>query len=382
MEFYKCKKYNCEFVFEEVGEEFKEVVLEDGTKSILRFVIVNAEGTAIINDWEFIGKMEHTKEGNIISKSKDIEVPERYYNAPCRCEHCNTSRKRNFTYIVRNVATNEFKQVGKSCLLDFTNGLSAEYAASIMNGIEELIEGESVNPSGNHRTYVRTKEMLLFFQETINHFGYVRNTYENGHHSTANMATRFYNAYHNVGGYWMKEANAEIRKEMEKIGFNHLNADVESKVNSALGWIKDQDENNNYMHNLKVACMNEYIPETGFALVASLLPTYDKNLEYEAIRKEKEEAAKREKKSEYVGNIGDRISFNIVSGRCLTSYNTQYGITYIYKFVDDNNNVYIWKTSKDIDFDYVVGKNVTGTIKDLSEYREIKQNVITRCKIK
>lgn len=46
----KCHQYGCEFHFEEVGEEYREVKLEDGTITTLRFVVVEAEGTARVND--------------------------------------------------------------------------------------------------------------------------------------------------------------------------------------------------------------------------------------------------------------------------------------------------------------------------------------------
>ncbi len=379
----KCRKYGCDFTFEEVGEEFKEVEDEYGNKKVLRFVIVEAEGLAIINDWQFIAKMEHCKTGNIINKAVDVEVPERYYNSECQCEHCKTKRSRRFTYIVRNTKTNEFKQVGKSCLQDFTNGMSANFAAECMDGVEELIKGETPVEGMSYRTYTSVKTMLLFFQETINHFGYVRNTYENGANSTANRASRYYRAYYNIGGYWSKEVNEEARKEMKKIGFDHTKESVNEDVEAALRWIAEQEESTNYIHNLKVACTNNYIPETGYALVASLIPTYNKNLEFEAIRKEKEEKAKKEKEvSDFVGNVGERLTFTIATFRCLTSWETQFGLTFLYKITDESGNVFVWKTNKDVDDEYVINKTITGTVKEHSEFRDTKQTVITRCKIK
>lgn len=379
----KCKKYGCDFRFEEVGEEFKEIKNEYGVNEIIRFVIVEAEGLAIINNWEFIASMEHTEKGNIINRAVDVEVPERYYNGPCECEHCKTKRARKFTYIVRNVETNEFKQVGKSCLQDFTNGMSAEFAASCMDGVEELINGETPIKGTDYRTYTETKEMLLFFQECVNHFGYVRNTVENGEHSTANKAARFYRAYHNLGhAIWDRKVNEEARAEMKKIGFDHKKESVLHDVENALTWIENQEETNNYMHNLKVACANTYIPETGFALVASLIPTYNKGLEIEAIRKERERQAEKEKKSEYVGNVGEKIQIEIKTVKCITSYQTQFGITFVNKFTDKEGNVYIWKTGKDVEKDGAENKILVGTLKEHNEYKGVKQNVLTRCKIK
>lgn len=48
----KCKKYGCEFTYNKVGEVYRELVDENKQKYIARFIQVEAEGTAIINDWQ------------------------------------------------------------------------------------------------------------------------------------------------------------------------------------------------------------------------------------------------------------------------------------------------------------------------------------------
>lgn len=120
--FNKCKAYGCDFHYEQTGEEFRELKDEKGNKYTARFVLVEAEGTAVINDWEFVAELEHTEKGNIITGVAGIEVPERYYTTTPVCEHCNSKRYRKNTYIVRNKTTGEFKQVGKSCLCNHSKG--------------------------------------------------------------------------------------------------------------------------------------------------------------------------------------------------------------------------------------------------------------------
>ena len=126
----KCKKFGCDFHFEQVGEELKEVKCPDGTVQKFRFILVEAEGTAKVNDWEFVASVEHTSKGNIFSKAMtDVEIPERYRCSDPYCEHCNVHRSRKDTFIIKNTVTGDFKQVGKSCLMDFTHGMSAEAAS-------------------------------------------------------------------------------------------------------------------------------------------------------------------------------------------------------------------------------------------------------------
>lgn len=104
----KCEKYGVYFYYERVGEEFVEKD-ENGNKIVIRCLIVDIEGTAIINNWRFIGTVEHTSNGNVIKKCCDVEIPKRYYTIDTICEHCNSNRRRKSTYIVQNTVTNEFK---------------------------------------------------------------------------------------------------------------------------------------------------------------------------------------------------------------------------------------------------------------------------------
>lgn len=70
----KCSQYGCEFVFNEVGEEFREVLTEDGMKQTIRFILVEAEGCAVVNGWQFVAALEHTDKGNIIKELTRCKV--------------------------------------------------------------------------------------------------------------------------------------------------------------------------------------------------------------------------------------------------------------------------------------------------------------------
>ena len=161
----KCEKYGNYFRYEVVGEEFVEKYDEELRKDVvLRYVIVEAESTAIINNWRFIALVEHTGTtyGNVIKSCCDIEVPERYYTSRPICEHCKSNRPRKDTYIVQNIITGEFKQVGKSCLMDFTYGMSAEGVARYISLFDELIQGEAIEPGCHKIHYIDTKTALCY----------------------------------------------------------------------------------------------------------------------------------------------------------------------------------------------------------------------------
>ena len=56
-----------------------------------------------------------------------------------------------------------------------------------------------------------------------------------------------------------------------------------------------------------------------------------------------------------------------------------YGTTFLYRFVDDAGNVFVWKASGA--YNVFDGVTIKGTVKDHSEYQGVKQTVLTRCKI-
>lgn len=366
----KCRKYGCEFHYAEVGEEYKTMVDENGNEFTARYVLIEAEGKAVINGWKFVASIDYTEKGNIINKAgTDVEIPERYYEGKPVCEHCGNKRVKH-SFIVMNEGTGEFKQVGRSCLADFTYGMSAEGVAAYIACFDELIAGEAPMEGCSHKLYIPTDEYLRYVAESIRHFGYVK-TDMVGTFTTKERAERYWIA--DNAGFWFRQDSIEkIKAEMKDIGFDANSADAVKTTQDALKWLDEQAEDNNYMHNLKVACANEYVTQMG--ILASLFPTWDRELEREARRKAEAEAAK---VSEYVGEVGKRVEVKVKSYGAVTSYETQWGFTIIWKIVDEDGNVYIWKTGNDIPEDV---KTIKGTVKAHKEYNGTKQTELTRCK--
>lgn len=101
--------------------------------------------------------------------------------------------------------------------------------------------------------------------------------------------------------------------------------------------------------------------------------------ENDRIEKERKKAENPDsvKESEYLGNVGDRITFT-ATARLISSYEGEYGWSGLYKFVDDDGNIIMWSTNKELDNSKYT---ITATIKNLQEYRGEKQTVVTRGKI-
>lgn len=107
-----------------------------------------------------------------------------------------------------------------------------------------------------------------------------------------------------------------------------------------------------------------------------------------------EERAKVNVEVEYYGAVGDKFELTLTFDKSF-GFEGAYGFTYIHLFHDDENHVFAWSSSngtyqcwcktngKDGFLEYEVGKKYTlkGTIKAHEEYRNVKQTVITRCKV-
>ncbi len=366
----KCEKYGCKFHFEEVGEEFKELENEAGETYTARFVIVEVEGIAIINGWKFIATVEHTEHGNIIRKVCDVKIPVKYYTSKPICEHCNSNRVRKDTYLVMNEETGEFKQVGKSCLKDFTRGMDAALVTQFQEMFKELEMHETHPVYESCKRYYKTETFLHYVAETIKHFGYVKADSQD--RSTKERASDYflfkeYNKHFGLG------IDEELENELATHSFNPFSDENKKLVETAMNWIYNKsDTEDDYIHNLKVACSLEYIDFRKFGILASLFQAYNKDIHRQAKLETEKDV------SNYVGTIGDKINILISAIECVTSWETTYGTIRIYKILGNDGNVFTCKTSNCITNGIT---SIRGTIKNHNEYRGVKQTALTRCRV-
>lgn len=109
--------------------------------------------------------------------------------------------------------------------------------------------------------------------------------------------------------------------------------------------------------------------------------------ERERIEREKAEEAARKARSQYVGEVGEKVSFK---GAFEGGFSFEAHIgwlketRYIYKFRDTDGNLFTWFTSSGKYLDMQKGEpvEVTGTVKEHKEYQDEKQTCLTRAKVK
>lgn len=374
----KCIKHGNDFTFEVKGEEIREKYNDETCrKEYHKFILVEVEGTAKIDNWECIAVLEVHNVGNIIRRiNTEIDIPERFKCTANVCEHCNSHRQRNNLYIIHNTETDEWKQVGGSCLKLYTGGLSMEYVTAYMSGITELEENEGFI-GGFGKPYYSVEEVLSYAVEVIAKTGYFN--------AQSNLPTKFLVC--NLVYNHLDEALELINKEFEssrlnvRLGKNDFfKEDTEATVKAIIEYYKGLEDDSEFVHNIKVMLNEGYVRSKNFGFLCYLPEGYAKHIQKEIERAKRiEETAN----SEYFGEIGKRYKDKTIqSVNLITSWENQFGVTYIYKITIEDGVVLMWKTSNGLYLDNNESfDKITFTVKEHKEYKGEKQTEVTRCKV-
>ena len=325
--------------------------LDNGTKYACRQYDVS--GIYKLDNWTFIGEIEHKDSGNVVRIIDDKHyssqtIIDLYQNAPSKCDHCGTTRVRNNTFIVYNDKDNKFRQVGKQCLKDYT-GFDAEMCALIMSFLKDVesFENFDFGGIGNSRLYFDKGDLQKIVYNEVANNGYDKD-----------------NSKHIV-------FKAYIDNETRK---NICNSVKDSTIAEITSWLDNKTQKpSEYYSSCKTIWNSSEIEFRDFNYILSMVNVYFK---------EKNRLATQEniKSNEYVGNIGDKVKIIVKSYRVLFSrgpYATNGNVVDVYEIIDNNGHTYIWSTATFIQS----GDVIDATIKDLKEYKGIKQTVITRGKI-
>lgn len=372
----KCAACGNPFTFSVKGEEVRSEKNEFGIEVYYKFILIEVEGTAKVADWECVAILEMHRTGNIIRRiNNNIEIPNRFRNSENVCEHCNTNRFRKNLYLIHNVRTDEWKQVGGSCLKLYTDGLSMEYVAAYMDGITELEENDGV-VDFHGEIYYDVEEVLSLTIETIEAVGGYYNA--SSPVSTKSIVSRLVHRSLDDAIPMINADLADARMDCYLSRKDFYKDDTDEKVKPIIDYYLSLDDNSEFVHNVQIILTEKYVSLKNLGFVCYLPEGYAKY-----IQKEFEKSKVAEEKSEYFGEVGQRFKdkkIKFVS--IISSWETQYGSMRVYKIVLENGSVLVWKTSSCL----VLDRNeefdsISFTIKGFNEYKGQKQVEVTRCKV-
>lgn len=298
--------------------------------------------------WSFVAALEPltTDDGateNIIRTVPGQKCPTEFSDRIGQCDHCNKSRRRNATFVVRH-ESGEHKVVGRNCIADFLGGVDPHQIANRAEwliSIDELaresegFDGEygSSSPTGD-----MLDRMLSYAASTIEKLGWVSKgrAYADESTSTASI----------VSFLLSTPRGDESRKDKELRAELAYTADHSAIAESAIEWASTQSdddcENSDYLSNIRLIAKCEWCRFKNMGYAVSIVSSYLKNIDQ---LKEAERRAARPD-SEHVGVIKKRMEMTVTVDRVIANEG-HYGTTGIHKMVDDKGNDIVWFSSGD-----------------------------------
>ena len=374
----KCDKVGAKCSYKIVGFEYHtELDEEDMQPYTVKYYQVEAEGAAVIEGWEIVAVVEYINNSSIVTiLNDDVEIPARYYDGDNSCEHCNSIRPRKKTCILYNREKDEFKKVGTTCLRAFTGVENIDSYMKAMDWVKKAKEYSEmpVAAPGGIRRY-SLEDILCYGIECVEKFGY---TSTKDYRSTADRTKDY---------FMIRELNRDLGwctkdciEEMESVNFDANRPEYHEKAKAIIKYVREtlKDESN-YTHNVKAVYADDYVRMRHVGIAVSVIVNYDRYIRTKTDIMNKARIARELSTSNYVGEVGERIDIDVVEFACVHSYETIYGLHRIYKFRDDKDNVFVWKTSVFVPDPKLVVR-VSGTVKNHKEYNGVKETEMTRCK--
>ena len=309
-------------------------------------------------DYKVIALIEHTEAGNVVTPTSDEPVRKEWYSIPSNCDHCHVNRFRLKTFMVKEISTGKELQIGRSCLKDYTGiapeGLVFPYVLLGSLKLTDELSSNDTRLSSISKAYYPSYIIGLAI-ENIEKYGYVRK-------DSANST--------------FERVRADIEKDKK------LDSGTEQKVKEITDFVKSYNGSDDIILNAQTLVNGGVCKFRHIGRLVYLPLAVKRDIENtEKQKKRDEEQKKSQETSNYVGNVGDKVTVEVKEAKYITSWEGAYGTTHLYKFWDKDGNVLTWFASKLIEVSPENVKKITGTVKAQEEYQGVKQTVLTRVKV-
>jgi hypothetical protein len=343
-----------------------------------------------VTGYEFIAKLEHTENGNIINiapNAKNKYLPPDFKTANSKCDICKSNRERYNTFVLRKLENGEYIQAGSTCLKRFLPSTSVETFIQYARLLEDLrniykdpalkdpeFDGDSER--GRNLKYFPVEAMIdavcaVYLLEK--RFISKKKAIEQGTSSTAETA---------LNSLFIKNPHDEWKIKFDEMRQSNECIKLKSDV---LSWAKSfdftakADQNPDllsYFHNLEVLSKSDHASFKNFPYVAGIVGTYLREKNHTL-------STANSNPSEYVGDVGSKIEIPSATLLRVNSYDSQYGTVFIYSFKDKAGNNLVWFSSGDIGLEAEKEYKLKATVKahQVSKYTHQKETIITRAKV-
>lgn len=328
-----------------------------------------------LGNWVVVGKLETAEDDrnlmfSVTENWMDRQILSDAAKHPIGCEHCNTKRKRNEGYLLRNSSDGQYKKVGSTCLSDFTgvDPASVLFLAQMSQFIK-VFEGEFDDfGSSSRQNAIATKDYLTRVIFCAHQGGFVSSAKarEKGCIATYEEALglpSYLQSNHVLMEKYVAQAEA-CRAEADEI----------------ISWVGERDGESSFDENIRVLLSNEAIrlDRKHLAFAAAAVAMF-----YASREKAKRELAP----SLHVGEVGEKFLTELSVDRIIPIENSFSGkMDSLVLMRDRSGNHLRWRTSacpqaiKDVGSSSVF-MEASFKVKAHAFYKEKKQTEVTHLKV-
>lgn len=290
-----------------------------------------------LGNWRVLAQLESFEGANLVFSVAPDSSSERrldsYANCPIECEHCNTHRKRKLSYVLQDNESDDIKQVGSSCLEDFTgvDPAAALFLAKVYDFVKVVDcydDFENGSFSGKASAFATDEYVtrVLFLTER---YGFVSSTKakDEGCQATYDLAHQLDSLLRNDSDVLQSYLDQHSRHR--------------ETAQTIIDWYAVKEPADSFERNLKLllAAPDVLMDRKHMAFVAASVPSYNRHL-----KKLLADKSVSDKPSEHVGAKGEK-RIEPVKLEGIFSFDSQFGETFRVNMRDEAGNKLSWKTA-------------------------------------
>ena len=184
-------------------------------------------------------------------------------------------------------------------------------------------------------------------------------------------------------GYTKRSENQKVACTADKImdmiigaeiSEDELN-DINDRIRAWHKYIDDPKQDGEYFESVRSAIANPTVDEIKIGLIASSFSSFDKHTAFEKLNE-------KEKESEFLGQEGDTITFDITDHKLVKSGSSKFGNGgkwFLYK-IYNGCNVIIYFADHKCEFEFEHSTKATAVISKLTTYNDVKQTNVSKLK--
>ncbi len=313
--------------------------------------------------WSLVATLEPFDGGvNLIRSIPGAGELDASFRAGTQCDHCNKSRNRSATFVVRH-EDGRTMRVGRQCIGDFLGGQSPESIAlefALANDCASFGDDEEFSSGGSAPTvYPLVPFVALVIREICTN-GWVSRKVAGERCVMASADA----ALDRFIGNPFKGIRPEVPNEEEI-----------SSAKAAIAWTAALEGTSDFDHNIKSIALSGNATGRTIGMAAAIYGAHQRFLEREVARRE---FARASADSAHVGAVKARLDL-VLSVTSVFTAESDFGVTHIHTMVDASGNVFKWFASSGC---LKIGEtySVRGTVKGHGEYKGRKETILTRCK--